>query len=158
MFTQKCDKHICFTRFLKRTPIISAFLIAVFLPFSANALDILIGTGESGTFSHFAGRTICRIINKNADDIRCKTIPARDAVYHITNLQGGSLDIGLIDSRMLYDAIHKTGYFEFLDISYDNLRAIIPLYDVPIALVVRDDAGIDSLEKLKGKRINAGAP
>ena len=158
MFLQKCDKHICFTRFLKRAPIISAFLIAVFLPFTANALDILIGTGESGTFSHFAGRTICRIINKDADDIRCKTIPARDEVYHITNLQGGSLDIGLIDSRMLYDAIHKTGYFEFLDINYDNLRALTPLYDVPIALVVRGDADIDSLEELKGKRINAGAP
>ena len=158
MFLQKCDKHICFTRFLKRAPIISAFLIAVFLPFTANALDILIGTGESGTFSHFAGRTICRIINKDADDIRCKTIPARDEVYHITNLQGGSLDIGLIDSRMLYDAIHKTGYFEFLDINYDSLRALTPLYDVPIALVVRGDAGIDSLEELKGKRINAGAP
>lgn len=71
---------------------------------------------------------------------------------------GGSLDIGLIDSRMLYDAINKTGNFEFLDISYENLRVLAPLYSTPITLVVRGDAGIDALEDLTGKRINAGAP
>ena len=35
---------------------------------------------------------------------------------------------------------------------------LIPLYDVPITLIVRHDAGVFSLEDLKGKRINAGAP
>ena len=68
------------------------------------------------------------------------------------------MDVGLIDSIMVHDAINKTGYFEFLDISYDNLRTIVLLYDVPITLVVRRDANIHSLEELKGKRINAGAP
>jgi TRAP transporter TAXI family solute receptor len=79
-------------------------------------------------------------------------------MYNLTNLQGGALDMVLVDSLMLHDAINKTGYFEFLDISYDNLRALIPLYDVPVTLVVRSDADIHSLEALKGKRINAGAP
>jgi hypothetical protein len=79
-------------------------------------------------------------------------------VDNLTNLRGGSLDIGLIDSRMLYDAINKTGNFEFLDISYENLRVLVPLYYTPITLVVRSDAGINSSEDLKGKRINAGAP
>jgi len=150
----KCDR---FNRFFKRAPIISAFLIVVLLPFSANAFDILLGTGETGTFSHFTGRTICRMINRHADDINCKTIPGSGDVHNLTNLQEGSLDIGLIDSRMLYDAMNKTGYFEFLDISYDNLRALAPLYEVPVTLVVRGDAKITSLDALKGKRMNAGA-
>ncbi len=158
MFLQKRDKHNCFIRLLKRAPMVSVFLIVACLPFTANALDILIGTGESGTFSHFAGRTICRIINKHTEGFHCKTVPARDAVYQITNLQGGSLDMGLIDSLMLHDAIHKTGDFAFLDIHYDNLRVLVPLYDVPIALLVREDADINALAQLKGKRINAGAP
>jgi hypothetical protein len=137
---------------------IAVFFIIGLFPFSANALDILLGTGEAGTFSHFTGRTICRMIKRHADDINCKTVPAPDDVHNLTNLRGGALDIGLIDSRLLHDAINKTGYFEFLDISYENLRTLVPLYDIPVTLVVRRDAKITSLEKLKGKRINAGAP
>jgi TRAP transporter TAXI family solute receptor len=64
----------------------------------------------------------------------------------------------LIDSRLLHDAINQTGYFQYLDISYENLRTLFPLYDIPVTLVVRKDAEINSLEALKGKRINAGAP
>jgi TRAP transporter TAXI family solute receptor len=158
MITSKHVKYICFTWFFKRASVIAAFLIVGLFPNSANALDILLGTGEAGTFSHFTGRTICRMINRHADDINCKTVPAPDDVHNLTNLRGGALDIGLIDSRLLHDAISKTGYFEFLDIRYDNLRTLIPLYDIPVTLVVRRDAKINSLEALKGKRINAGAP
>jgi hypothetical protein len=128
------------------------------LPFSANALDILLGTGEPGTFSHFTSRILCRIINNYPDDLTCKAVPAPDDVHNLTNLGEGGIDIGLIDSRMLLDAINKTGHFKFLDIGYENLRVLVPLYDVPITLVVRSDAKITSLEELKEKRINAGAP
>ena len=158
MITSKHVKHRCLTCFFKQAPMITAFLIVGLIPFSANALDILLGTGETGTFSHFTGRTICRMINKYSDDLTCETVPASDEVDTITNLQGGALDIGLIDSRLLHDAINKTGYFKFLDINYDNLRTLVPLYDIPVTLVVRRDAKINSLEALKGKRINAGAP
>ena len=145
-------------RFFKRAPIIFAFLIAGLFPFSAGAFDILLGTGETGTFSHFTGRTICRMINRYADDIDCKPVPAPGDVHNLTNLQGGSLDMALVDSRMLQDAMNKSGYFKFLDIGYENLRALFPLYDIPITLVARRDARITSLQALKGKRINIGAP
>ncbi|MGD2271813.1 MAG: TAXI family TRAP transporter solute-binding subunit, partial [Desulfobacterales bacterium] len=158
MITNKHVKHRCFACFFKQAFVIAALLIVALVPFSASALDILIGTGEAGTFSHFTGRTICRMINKFTDDLTCKTVPATDAVDNLTNLQGGALDIGLIDSRLLHDAINKTGYFEFLDISYESLRTLVPLYDIPITLVVRSDAEISSLGALKGKRVNAGAP
>ena len=158
MTTNKCEKHIHSIWFFKRTLVISIFLIVGLLPFSANAFEILLGTGQTGTFSHFTGRMLCRIINSRADDLHCKTVPTPNDVHNLTNLRGGSLDIGLIDSRMLLDAMNKTGYFKFLDISYENLRSLVPLYEVPITLVVRRDAKIKSLQDLKGKRINAGAP
>ncbi len=146
--------------FFKRVPVICLILIvgACLFPFSANAFDILLGTGAPGTFSHFTGRILCRVINSHTSDMNCQIVPTSDDVYNLTNLRGGSLDIGLVDSRMLLEAVNKTGHFEFLDISYENLRALAPLYDIPITLVVRDDAGIASLTDLKGKRINAGAP
>ncbi len=158
MIANKRKKPICFIRFFNRTLIISAFLSVGLFPFSANAFDILLGTGETGTFSHFTGRMLCRVINSTLDDMNCKTVSAPDHVDNLTNLQGGSLDMGLIDSRLLHDAIHKTGNFEFLDISYENLRVLVPLYYTPVSLVVRIDAEITSLDDLKGKRINAGAP
>jgi TRAP transporter TAXI family solute receptor len=158
MITSKYSKNICFNRFFKRAIVVAAILSVGLFPFSALALDILLGTGKAGTISHFTGRTICRILNRHADGINCKPVPTPGDVHNLTNLQGGSLDMGLIDSQILSDAINKTGRFQFLDIEYDNLRALVPLYRVPVTLVVRNDANIASLNDLKGKRVNAGAP
>ncbi len=142
---------------------IRAILLFLFIglsvsPGSVHALDILLGTEAPGSFSYFTGRVLCRMINHKVDDVSCQQIATPDDVYNLTNLQGGSLDISLVDSRSLFEAINKSGNFEFLDIDYANLRLLAPLYDVPITLVVRNDAGISSLEDLKGKRINAGTP
>ncbi len=158
MITDKGIRNRFFRRFLKYACIISVFISVGLFSFSAYAFDILLGVGESGTFSHFAGRTISRIITNNADDINCKIVPAAGDVHNITNLRDGSLDIALIDSRMLYDALNKKGRFEFIDITYENLRTLIPMYQIPITLVVRSDAAIAALDDLIGKRFNAGAP
>ncbi|NNL43104.1 MAG: TAXI family TRAP transporter solute-binding subunit [Desulfobacterales bacterium] len=144
--------------FFRRVKIIGLVLIIgiALFPFSAHTFDIRLGTGEQGTFSHFTGRILCRAINSHPSDLNCQTEPASDDVHNLTNLRGGSLDIAIVDSRMLLDAMNKTGHFKFLDISYENLRIIAPLYNIPITLVVRNDAGITQLKDLKGKRINAG--
>jgi TRAP transporter TAXI family solute receptor len=158
MISNKFVPCPCYIPFSKRAFTVAAGLILILFPNFADAFDILLGTGKTGTFSHFAGRAICRIINRHTSDINCKTAPAPGDVHNLTNLRGGSLDLSLVDSRMLHDAIKKTGYFKFLDINYDNLRALFPLYDVAVTLVVRKDAEITSLDALRGKRINAGAP
>lgn len=160
MLTKKCTWSLWTDWFFRRMRITGLFLIVsvCLFPFSAYSFDILLGTGAPGSFSYFSGRVLCRMINNQIDDINCRQVPAVDDVYNLTNLQSGSLDLSLVDSRTLFDAINKTGDFEFLDISYENLRALAPLYDIPITLIVRKDAGIGSLADLKGKRINAGAP
>ncbi len=127
-------------------------------PLTAQAFDIRLGTEEPGSFSYFSGRLLCRMINNQIEDVNCQQVPMVDDVANLTNLQGGSLDISLVNSRPLYNAINKTANFKYLDIGYENLRVVAPLYDVPIALIVRKDAGINSLDDLKGKRINAGNP
>jgi len=158
MITHKRKKRIYSKRLFKHILMITVCLNIGLFPLSVHAFELLLGTGEPGTFSHFTGRMLCRIINSHSGELNCKTVPAPDDVHNLTNLRGGSLDIGLIDSRMLLDAINKTGNFKFFDIGYENLRVLIPLYDVPISLIVRRDANILSLKDLKGKRINAGAP
>ncbi len=144
-----------------KMPVWSTLLIIMIVGFSsvtANAYDILIGTSNSKTFSYFTGRLIEGVINKQIQGISCKTIAASGDIHNLTNLQQGSLDIALIDSRMMHDAINKTGNFKFLDIDYQSLQILTPLYDVPFTLIVGNNRGISNLEDLKGKRINIGAP
>lgn len=124
----------------------------------ASAADILTGTGPEGSFSHFVGRAICRAINRSADSLACDVIPADSGTHNLTNLNGGSLDLALIDSRLLVDAMARSGRFAFLDIRYDNLGLLLPLYQLPVVLIARADSGIATLADVKGKRINAGIP
>ncbi|WP_291348033.1 TAXI family TRAP transporter solute-binding subunit [Desulfobacula sp.] len=138
--------------------ILVVFMILGFCCVPANALDILIGTSKAGTSSHFTGRLIERVVSKQVKDINCKTVPASGDIHNLTNLLQGSLDIALIDSRMLHDAINKIGNFRFFDINYHDLTVLVPLYDVPVTLIVGDNVGITNLDGLKGKRINIGAP
>ncbi len=132
-------------------------LCFVFISDVAQAYEILMGTGKRGSFSHFTGRTLCRLVTMETG-LKCRAIPAPDPTHNLTNLRSGALDIALIDSRMLNDAFTSRGYFQYLDISYENLRTLVSLYTVPVVLVAREDAGIRVLDDLKGKRINAGAP
>ncbi|MCF8104795.1 MAG: TAXI family TRAP transporter solute-binding subunit [Desulfohalobiaceae bacterium] len=127
-------------------------------PGFARAFDVLLGTGETGSFSHFSGRKICRVLNSHIPEISCTPSPAADEVFNPTNLAGGSLDLALIDSGLLYDALNKTGKFKFLDISYKDLCVLFPVYSLPVSLVVREDAKIESLGDIKGKRIGTGPP
>ncbi len=142
--------------FIKRIAMFCAAVVLGTVPLAADAGDVLLGTGAAGDFSHFTGRAICRILNRSAGELNCRVIPASDDIHNLTNLNGGSLDLALLDSRLLHDALTRKGRFQFLDIRYDNLGGLLPLYDLPILLVARGDAGIAGLSDLKGKRINIG--
>jgi TRAP transporter TAXI family solute receptor len=123
-----------------------------------HAYDLLLGTDEPGTFSFFTGRTICRAVNMHADGIDCKTVPTSEHANTLTNLQGGALDLALVNSKLVNDAMYHSGDFRFLGIDYYNLRLVLPMYRVPISIVVRNDAKINVIADLKGKRVNSGAP
>jgi len=156
MFMNKLTDHFAGIRCLNSGILVFTVMLFGWMPVAVHAFDLLIGTDESGTFSHFTGRTLCRVINSEMADVNCTVMPGADEINHLTNVQGGSLDMALIDTHLLYDAFNKTGPFEFLDINYANLRTLAPLYDIPYSLIVRDDAAITSLNDLKGKRFNAG--
>ncbi len=133
-------------------------LLFCFAPLSANAYDILLGTADVGSFSYFSGRMLCRSINRHIDDVTCTVQAGNDEIDSLSNLQNGSLDLAIINSNILEAAVNKTGVFQFLDINYTNLAIITPLYDRPIGILVRSNAGIASLNDLIGKRVNGGAP
>jgi TRAP transporter TAXI family solute receptor len=142
-----------------RVVLSSVLGLCLFLaPSTVNAYEFLLGTGKTGTFSHFTGRMLCRTINQQLPDAKCSTQVADDEVDSLTNLQSGSLDLAIINSNVLDGAVNKSGMFQFLDINYENLTILTPLYDRPVGIIVRADAGIANLNDLKGKRVNGGAP
>ncbi len=154
-------RNLTFKRYLlSNFPVVSLLISGLLLflsPLSAGAYDIVLGTGEVGTFSHFSGRILCRVITAQVPGVKCTTQAVVDDIDNLTNLQNGSLDLAIIDSQMLYGAATKSGVFQFVDISYDNLAILTPLYDLPIGIIVRKDASVATLNDLKGKRINGGA-
>lgn len=134
------------------------FISLSFLSPLCHAYDLLLGTGESGSFSFFTGRTICRAVNRHADGIDCTTVPTSEKANTLTNLQGGSLDMALVNSKVVNDAMYHSGDFRFLGINYYNLRLVLPMYRVPISIVARLDAKVNVMADLQGKRVNSGAP
>jgi len=143
--------------FRKRLSLFFA-IVLLLTPSYASAYDLFLGTGEVGSFSYFSGRMLCRTINKEIPDIHCSVQATEDDIDNLTNLQAGSLDLAIINSNILDGAVNKSGQFQFLDINYSNLSILTPLYARPIGIMVQSNAGISSLNDLKGKRINAGAP
>lgn len=147
-----------------RTPLSSRaffFLTIVFLMVLSStrvcsSYELLIGTGDIHSFSFFAGKSICSIINNFDKTITCRPVPSEAYSDSLTNLQSGSLDMALVSSKMIYDASQGAGFFQYIGIQYDNLRLLMPLYKSPICLIARQDAKIISLDDLVGKRVNGG--
>jgi TRAP transporter TAXI family solute receptor len=63
--------------------------------------------------------------------------------------------MALVNSKMINDAFLGDGLFKYVSLDYDQLRLLLPLYRVPVCLVVRRDAHINSLDDLVGKKVNA---
>lgn len=126
-----------------------------YLP-QAFAYDLLLGTGKTGTFSYFVGKRVCHSVNSYNTELTCRPVPMQNYAASLTNLEGGALDLALVNSKMISDAINNRGLFRYLDINYSNLRLLMPLYREPVSLIVRQDAGITKLDDLPGKRVNGG--
>ena len=138
--------------------LVLGLLISLTTAQSINAFELLVGTGMPGTFSQFTARALCRILERQNDNLSCNLVRSEDELDILTNVQGGSLDLALVDSQLLSESFSGKGSFRFLDVSYEQLRIITPLYNIPVVFIVRPDAGIDSYQQLPGKRINVGAP
>ena len=134
-------------------------LFSVLLPLlvlPVHADEILIGTGSKSGVYFQVGRSICRLLQRNAEDVSCKPLETAGSVSNLANVEGGALELGIVQSDIQHHAVHRSGPYRFVDIPHDNLRALFSLYVEPFNLVVRRDAGISGLDDLKGRRINIG--
>ncbi|MGR3626065.1 MAG: TAXI family TRAP transporter solute-binding subunit, partial [Limimaricola sp.] len=72
-------------------------------------------------------------------------------------LRSGELEFGVAQSDWQFHAIEGTSQFEDQG-PFEDLRAVFSVHPEPFTVVARADAGIETFEDLKGKRVNVGNP
>ena len=124
-----------------------------------NQTFISIGTGGVTGVYYPTGGAICRLVNRGRADhgIRCGVESTGGSVYNINALRSGELEFGVAQSDWQFHAIEGTSQFEEQG-AFEDLRAVFSVHPEPFTVVARADAGIETFEDLKGKRVNVGNP
>ncbi|MGR3498014.1 MAG: TAXI family TRAP transporter solute-binding subunit [Limimaricola soesokkakensis] len=120
---------------------------------------ISIGTGGVTGVYYPTGGAICRLVNRGRADhgIRCGVESTGGSVYNINAVRSGELEFGVAQSDWQFHAIEGTSQFEEQG-PFEDLRAVFSVHPEPFTVVARADAGIETFEDLKGKRVNVGNP
>ncbi|MEM7041567.1 MAG: TAXI family TRAP transporter solute-binding subunit [Pseudomonadota bacterium] len=119
---------------------------------------ITIGTGGQTGVYYVVGQSICKLVNRGQADhgIKCTAPSTGGSVANINAIKEGSMDMGVAQSD--WQAYAYTGAPEFEGGQFEDLRAVFSVHGEPFTVVARGDAGIESFEDLKGKRVNIGNP
>ena len=142
-----------------RLTIAGAVAAALMAP-AAFAQDfITIGTGGVTGVYYPTGGAICRLVNKDRKDhgIRCSVESTGGSIYNINTIREGELEFGVAQSDWQYHAYNGSSRFEEQG-AFEDLRAVFSVHPEPFTVVARADAGIETFEDLKGKRVNIGNP
>ncbi len=120
---------------------------------------VSIGTGGVTGVYYPTGGAICRLVNKNRKEhgIRCSAESTGGSIYNINTIKAGELEFGVAQSDWQYHAYNGTSKFEDAG-AFKNLRAVFSVHAEPVTVIARDDAGIDNITDVKGKRMNIGNP
>ena len=88
-------------------------------------------------------------------DRRCLVSPTSNSQANLALLRSGQADFAIVQSDWQYHAYR--GMSRFKQIGADSaLRSVMSFYGRVVTVAVRANSPIDSLEKLKGTRINRG--
>lgn len=79
------------------------------------------------------------------------------SVANVEAVEAGLMDMALSQADVAYWSYHGTGAFEGKK-PRESLRAIANLFPESIHVIARTDAGIETLQDLKGKRVSIGGP
>ncbi|MDY7026769.1 MAG: TAXI family TRAP transporter solute-binding subunit [Spirochaetota bacterium] len=119
---------------------------------------VTIGTGGLTGVYYPAGGAISRTVNKKQDEYNLKaTVESTGgSVFNINAVMSGDLEFGIAQSDRQYQAMK--GMAEWEGKPQDKLRAVCALHPESVTLIAAVDAGINTIEDLKGKKVNIGDP
>lgn len=120
---------------------------------------VTIGTGGITGVYYPTGGAIARMVNKKRKEygVRATVESTGGSVFNVNAVMTGDLEFGVVQSDRQYQAVN--GMAEWKDKGKQaDLRAVFTIHPESITLVAADDAGINTIQDLKGKRVNIGNP
>ena len=125
---------------------------------SAQQKFMTIGTGGQTGVYFVVGQSICKLVNRASaeNNLRCTAPSTGASVANINAIKSGDQTMGVAQSDMQYNALE--GVEPWKGDPFKGERSVFSLHPEPITVVARADAGIDSFDDLKGKRVNIGNP
>ena len=133
---------------------IAASLLAT-APLAA-AQQLSIATGGTGGTYYPLGGGLAELINTHIEGASAVAEVTGASVENMGLVWRGDSDIAFALADTVHQAYHGTDDFEGRQL--DNIRALASVYPNAVQLVTLADAGIESLEDLRGKRVSVGAP
>ena len=117
-----------------------------------------VGTGGINGVYFPLGGAICRQIETGRGNPgqRCMVESTDGSVSNINAVLSGELDLGLAQGDAQYTAVKGLGPFK--EQPQPRLRALFSLYPELFTVVARQDAAIQRIDALNGKRVYAGEP
>jgi TRAP transporter TAXI family solute receptor len=125
----------------------------------AKTTFVTIGTGGITGVYYPTGGAIAKIVNlkKKEYGIRATVESTGGSVFNVNAVMAADLEFGIVQSDRQYQAWF--GLAEWQDKGkQEDLRAVFTIHPEAITLVAADDAGIKTIQDLKGKRVNIGNP
>lgn len=114
---------------------------------------LTIATGNATGVYYVVGGGLAQLIEANTD-LSATAAETGASVQNIQQLVAGDYDIAFSLADTAADAVNGEESFE----SKQPIAALTRIYSNYTHVVVRSDAGIDSVEDMAGKRISTGSP
>jgi TRAP transporter TAXI family solute receptor len=118
---------------------------------------VTIGTGGITGVYYPTGGAIAKMVNKKRQEygIRATVESTGGSVFNINAIMAGDLEFGVAQSDRQYQAV--MGIEDWKDKGpQKDLRAVFSIHPETVDLIAAVDANINSLQDLRGKRVNIG--
>jgi len=125
---------------------------------SAQTRFLVMGGGlETGVYYQVV-LGVCKLVNEKlgSQGYKCVGNQALGSVMNIKSLWSNILDYGVVQSDHNWQVYN--GKEKWKGRPYEGLRSVFSIHAETVMLVARADAGIRSVNDLRGKRVNMGNP
>ena len=148
---------------MKRAAILALFVAFTFVfgiavvDVQAKTTFVTIGTGGITGVYYPTGGAIAKMVNAKRKEygIRATVESTGGSVFNINAIMAGDLEFGVAQSDRQYQAWE--GIADWKDKGpQKDLRAVFSIHAETVDLIVAVDAGINTIQDLKGKRVNIG--
>ena len=125
----------------------------------ANRSHVTVGTASLTGIYYPLGGSMCRLLNLDTSRhrLQCSEEPSSSSVDNIESLRRGRLDIGIVPSDALVDAVAGHGSFASRGPTTD-LRVLFAGPEEMLTVVGRKGLGIGTVADVRGTRVSIGNP